>query len=417
MSHVTDEYSPLATFKLQLRNAANVIDTPEDAVKALLSPERQVSESLKVTIDGDIHVFNAFRVQFNGARGPYKGGIRYHPQVDRDETTALAAWMAIKCAVVDIPYGGAKGGISFNPDEYEDEHVEQITRAFVRAFKRDIGPDIDIPAPDVNTGEQEMDWMRDEYEQIGSKNTPGVVTGKSAAHNGSLGRLDATGRSTALTTRMMVEHHDNSIEKQTVVVQGFGNAGYHAARILDIMGATVVGVSDSSGSLLCEDGLNPERVKETKREKGSVTHHLDEITGGQVQTNKDLLTSDADILVPAALENAVDRELAEEIQVDYITEAANGPLTQGADEVLEGDVTIVPDVLANAGGVTVSYYEWVQNRQQYYWDIDRVRDELQNTIQDAFDTVVQTADEQWVTMREAAYIVAIKRIVESDSRL
>lgn len=414
---MTDEYSPLATFKSQLRDAANVIDTPEDTLNALLSPERQVSESLKLTLDGTIHVFDAFRVQFNGARGPYKGGIRYHPGVDRDETTALAAWMSIKCAVVDIPYGGAKGGISFDPDEYEDEHVERITRAFVRAFKRDIGPDVDIPAPDVNTGEREMNWIRDEYEQMNSKNTPGVVTGKSVEHDGSLGRLDATGRSTALTTRMMVEHHDNSIENQTVVVQGFGNAGYHAARILDDMGATIVGVSDSSGSLLCADGLNPESVKETKREQGSVVDHSDHITGGSVQTNRDLLTYDADILVPAGLGNAVDRELAEEIQVDYISEAANGPLTQGAAEVLAGDVTIIPDVLANAGGVTVSYYEWVQNRQQYYWDIDRVRDELQNTIQDAFDTVVETVDEHEVTTREAAYIVAIKRIVASDSTL
>jgi glutamate dehydrogenase/leucine dehydrogenase len=402
-------YSPFTTFKNQVESAAEQTDINEKELSRLLKPDRKISATLEVNTQDGIKQFDAFRVQYDNSRGPYKGGLRYHPNVNENESTALAGWMAVKCAVADIPYGGGKGGVSFNPSNYSQKTIEKVTREFTREFQRDIGPEIDIPAPDVNSGRREMDTIRDEYESITAANTPGVVTGKSIAHGGSYGRLDAAGRSTALTTIYAVQDDNSNIDNKDVVIQGFGNAGYNTAQILHNRGANIVGVSDSSGAVFDEDGVVPGDVKRIKEKHGSVTDSSSVDNHG---TNRELLTHDADILIPAALENAVDSEIAQQSSVDYIVEAANGPLTNEADRVL-GNTTVVPDVLANSGGVIVSYYEWVQNTNRYYWDKSRVRDELSSKIETCYQNVSQTAKDYDVTMRKAAYIIGIKRILDA----
>jgi glutamate dehydrogenase (NAD(P)+) len=361
--------------------------------------------------DGSLETVRAYRSQFNGDRGPYKGGIRYHPGVTRDEVKALSGWMAYKCAVVDVPYGGGKGGIAIDPADYTEDELERITRAFATELRPMIGEDRDIPAPDVNTGQREMNWIKDTYETLENTTAPGVITGKALDSGGSEGRVEATGRSVALSAREAFDWLGRDLAGATVAVQGYGNAGSVAAALIDDLGASVVAVSDSSGGIHDPDGLDPREVKSHKSETGSVTGYpgTDEIT------NDELLTLDVDCLVPAALENAVDEDLAADVAADLIVEAANGPLTPGADDVLaERDTHVVPDILANAGGVTVSYFEWVQNRQRFSWTEERVNEELERVITDAFDTLVDTYESNDVgTLRTAAYVVGIGRIVDA----
>ncbi|MFB6079740.1 MAG: Glu/Leu/Phe/Val dehydrogenase [Haloferacaceae archaeon] len=410
-----EEANPFESLQDQIDDAAAHIDVPGDVIERLKRPERVLEMNLSVEMDdGSLEGFKAFRSQFNGDRGPYKGGIRYHPGVTRDEVKALSGWMTYKCAVVDIPYGGGKGGIVIDPADYSDAELERITRSFAEELRPIIGEDRDIPAPDVNTGQREMNWIKDTYETLENTTAPGVVTGKAPSSGGSQGRVEATGRSVMLTAREAFDHLGRDLSEATVAVQGYGNAGSVAATLIAEQGADVVAVSDSSGSIYRADGLDATAVKEFKAETGSVTGYPD---ADEEWDNEDLLTADVDLLVPAALENAIDGDLAREVRADVIVEAANGPLTPEADDVLtERDVPVFPDVLANAGGVTVSYFEWVQNRQRFAWTEERVNDELERVIGEAFDELVDAHDSLSLpNYRMGAYVVAIRRVAESFS--
>ncbi len=411
---MSEDANPFESLQVQIDEAAEYIDVGEDVIERLKNPERILETNLSVELDdGSVGVFRAYRSQFNGDRGPYKGGIRYHPGVTRDEVKALSGWMAYKCAVVDIPYGGGKGGIVIDPKEYSEDELERITRAFATELRPFIGEDRDIPAPDVNTGQREMNWIKDTYETLENTTEPGVITGKAIESGGSLGRVEATGRSTMLTAREAFDHFGKNLTNASVAVQGYGNAGSIAARLLEEEhGATIVAVSDSSGAVYNPSGLDPVAVKKFKSETGSVAGYDG---AAEELTNEELLKLDVDLLVPAALENAIDGELAHEVQADIIVEAANGPLTPEADEVLaDRDVYVLPDILANAGGVTVSYFEWVQNRQRFYWTEERVNEELERHIVDAFDGLVECYEEYDLpNFRTAAYVVAIRRVLNA----
>ena len=411
---MSTEANPFESLQEQVDDAAEYIDVGDDVLERLKNPERVLETNLSVELDnGSVGVFRAYRSQFNGDRGPYKGGIRYHPGVTRDEVKALSGWMVYKCAVVDIPYGGGKGGIVIDPTEYTESELERITRAFATELRPFIGEDRDIPAPDVNTGQREMNWIKDTYETLENTTEPSVITGKAIESGGSRGRVEATGRSTMLTAREAFDYFGKDIPGASVAIQGYGNAGSIAARLLaNTQGMNIVAVSDSSGAVYDPSGLDPKAVKEFKNETGSVRGYdgaAEEIT------NDELLTLDVDLLVPAALENAIDGELAHEVEADIIVEAANGPLTPEADEVLaDRDVFVFPDILANAGGVTVSYFEWVQNRQRFYWSEERVNEELERHIVDAFDGLVDCYDEHDLpSFRTAAYVVAIQRVLDA----
>jgi len=407
------EINPFESLQEQIDDAAAYLDAGDDVIERLKYPERVLETTLSVDMDdGSVEQFRAYRVQFNGDRGPYKGGVRYHPNVTQAEVTALSGWMVYKCAVVDIPYGGAKGGIAFDPREYSESEIERITRAFAAELRPLIGEDRDIPAPDVNTGQREMNWIKDTYETLERTTEPGVVTGKAPSSGGSAGRVEATGRSTMLTAREAFDYLGRDIEDVTVAVQGYGNAGSVAAILLEAEGATVVAVSDSQGGIYAADGLDAAAVKTHKRETGSVVGYPD---ADRELTNEELLTADVDLLVPAALENAVDADIAREVRADVVVEAANGPLTPNADDVLtDRDVYVFPDILANAGGVTVSYFEWVQNRQRFAWTEDRVNDELERIMTEAFDRLVDTYESSDVpNFRTAAYVVSIERVADA----
>ncbi|MBO4246932.1 Glu/Leu/Phe/Val dehydrogenase [Halomicrobium sp. IBSBa] len=405
------DVNPFESFQEQVDDAAAYLDVDEGMLDRLKNPERILETNLAVEMDdGSIKVFRAYRSQFNGDRGPYKGGIRYHPNVSREEVKALSGWMAYKTATVDIPLGGGKGGIIIDPSDYSESELERVTRAFAKELTPLIGEDRDVPAPDVNTGQREMNWIKDTYETIERTTEPGVITGKDLASGGSEGRVEATGRSTVIAAREAFDYLGEDIADATVAIQGYGNAGWITAKLVEQMGATVVAVSDSSGGIYSEDGFDAVAAKDHKRETGSVVgfHGADEEI-----TNEELLQLDVDLLVPAALENAIDAEIAEGVQADVISEAANGPITPDGDDVLEQkDVLIVPDILANAGGVTVSYFEWVQNRQRFYWDEETVNERLEDIIVEQFDTLVDAYEEHDLpNMRIAAYVVAIERVL------
>jgi len=409
---MTGQANPFESLQEQVDDAAAFLDASPGVLDRLKNPERVLETNLTIERDdGALETVRAYRSQFNGDRGPYKGGIRYHPGVTRDEVKALSGWMAYKCAVVDIPYGGGKGGIAIDPADYSEDELERLTRAFATELRPLIGEDRDIPAPDVNTGQREMNWIKDTYETLENTTAPGVITGKALDSGGSEGRVEATGRSVALSAREAFDWLDRDIAGATVAVQGYGNAGSIAGALLADLGADVVAVSDSSGGIHAPDGLDPRAVKAHKVETGSVSGYSD--TGSL--TNEELLTLDVDLLVPAALENAIDGDLAADVSADVIVEAANGPLTPDADDVLaEKDVYVVPDILANAGGVTVSYFEWVQNRQRFYWTESRVNEELERMIVDAFDRLVDSYETNDApNLRTAAYVVAIDRIVNA----
>ena len=410
---MSDEANPFESLGKQIDEASAYLDLGDDVLTRLKHPERILETNLSVEMDdGSIELFRAYRSQFNGDRGPYKGGIRYHPGVTRDEVKALSGWMVYKCAIVDIPYGGGKGGIVIDPSEYSESELERVTRAFATELRPLIGENRDIPAPDVNTGQREMNWIKDTYETLENTTAPGVITGKAIDSGGSAGRVEATGRSVMLAAREVFEYLGEDISEATVAVQGYGNAGSVAAALIDDLGADVVAVSDSSGAVYNPDGFDARAVKSFKTETGSVTGYE---KATEELTNDELLTLDVDLLVPAALENAIDGELAEDVRADVIVEAANGPLTPEADDVLtDAGVHVVPDILANAGGVTVSYFEWVQNRQRFAWTEERVNDELERAIVDAFDALTTSYEETDApNLRTAAYVVAIDRVANA----
>ena len=410
---MANEVNPFESMQEQVDDAAAYVDLSEDVVERLKYPERVLELNLSVEMDdGTLERFEAYRSQFNGDRGPYKGGIRYHPRVTRDEVKALSGWMTYKCASVNIPYGGGKGGIKLNPAEYSDTELERITRAYAEELRPIIGADLDIPAPDVNTGQREMNWIKDTYETLEHTTEPGVITGKAPDSGGSAGRVEATGRSVMLVSREAFKHLEKDIHDATVAVQGYGNAGSIAAKLIDDIGGNVVAVSDSSGGVYNPDGFDARAAKDHKNETGSVNG----FSGATEEiSNEELLTLDVDLLIPAALENAIDQEIAEELEADMIVEAANGPLTPGADDVLaERDIPVFPDILANAGGVTVSYFEWVQNRQGFYWPEKKVNNELERFIVSAFEDLIEGYESHDVpSYRVAMYIVSIKRLAKA----
>jgi glutamate dehydrogenase (NAD(P)+) len=406
------DVDPSTSLRSQIAVAAEQLSLPAGVLERLSVPERILEFHLDIRMDdGSLRTFPAFRVQYNGARGPYKGGLRFHPGVTREEVTALAGWMSIKNAVIDVPYGGGKGGIAVDPQELSTAELERLTRAYATALAPNFGPDLDIPAPDVNTSSREMDWICDTYQTIVGASVPGCVTGKSLAMGGSPGRVVATGRSTKLATEAMVDHLGRSLDEQSVAIQGFGNVGSIAARLLDAAGADIIAVSDSSGGIMDEGGLDVGAAIATKDATGSVG----DLEGVTEIDNRALLTLDVDVLIPAALENAIDGDIAEQLQADIIVEAANGPLTPTADAVMsDRDIPVVPDVFANVGGVTVSYFEWVQNRQGQRWGRDRVISELDAHVAHAFDDLIGTYERRGLgSLRTAAYVVGIERIIDA----
>ncbi|MBU0459125.1 Glu/Leu/Phe/Val dehydrogenase [Patescibacteria group bacterium] len=374
--------------------------------------------------DGTTALYPAFRVQANNARGPFKGGIRYHPLADEDEVKTLAALMAIKTAVVNIPFGGGKGGIQLDPKSLSKKELEAVSRAYIRAFKDHIGSDIDCPAPDVNTNPAIMAWMRDEYEKETKTFSPSMITGKPMSFGGSLGRDTATARGGFFILEELIERTAMDPDELRVAIQGFGNAGMHMAHFLHNAGFTVVAVSDSHGGIYSPDGIDPVRIEKYKRNTGEVTGEycegsvcdLNRMKYDNVEriTNEQLLEIECDILIPAALDNVITEENAPRIKAQYILELANGPTTPEADEILNRrGVKLIPDVLANAGGVTVSYFEWTQGRSGEQWTAEKVDAELKRVILDAYKGVRRESYRNKITYREAAFSIGIKRMLDA----
>ncbi len=392
----------------QLDKAVKLLNLKEDVSGLLKRPKRILYFNLPVKMDdGKIKVFEAYRVQYNDARGPYKGGIRFHQQVNLAEVKALAFWMAVKTATVGIPMGGGKGGVVVNPKKLSSAELERLSRAYMRAAADFVGPDVDIPAPDVNTNPQIMAWMMDEYEKIKGGHYPAVITGKPLELGGSAGRGTATAQGGFYVLQQLLAKLKLNRKKLSVAIQGFGNAGSVFADLVEQVGLKVVAVSDSQGGIYNEQGLDLKKVKQHKAQTGSVIN----FEGAKNVTNQKLLELPVGILVPAALESQITKNNAGRIKAQIILELANGPVTPEADEKLfkKGKI-VVPDVLANAGGVTVSYFEWVQNRQQYYWTEKEVFDKLKIIMVKAFNDVWQTAQEMEVDLRTASFILALKRI-------
>ena len=377
----------------------------------LRQPKRIVEVSLPVKMDdGSIKVFTGYRVQYNDARGPFKGGIRYHPGVTLDEVRALSAWMTWKCSVADIPFGGAKGGVICDPKKMSQGELERLTRRYAVAISDIIGPEQDIPAPDVYTNAQVMAWILDTYSLIKGHAVPGVVTGKPISLGGSLGRDTATGRGAAFCTREAAKVVKIPLKGATVAVQGYGNAGSNYAMIVEGMGAKIVAVSDSQGGIYDKKGLDARKVLTYKEKGGSVVGY----PGAESVTNDELLQTKCDVLCPAALENAIPKEIAEGVKAKIIVECANGPTTPEADRVLDAKgVFLVPDILANSGGVIVSYLEWVQNLGRLYWTEEVVNSRLEEKMTGAFKAVHKEAEKHDVSMRTGALIVGVGRVADA----
>jgi glutamate dehydrogenase (NAD(P)+) len=399
-----------------LDEAAEILNIDPNIHEVLRQPKRVVVVSVPIKRDdGSIKVFTGVRVQHTNARGPYKGGVRYYPSVDVDEVTALAMLMTWKCAVVDLPYGGAKGGVACNPKELSKNELERITRRYTAMIYEVIGPYVDIPGPDVYTDAQTMAWMVDTYSQMRGVLTPEVATGKPVSLYGSLGRHDATSRGLVYTVKEFVKTVNKPLKDARIAIQGYGNVGYNAAKILhDEYGAKIVAVSDSKGGIYSEKGLIPQKVMEHKEKTGSVVG----FNGAKQITNEEVLTTPCDILIPAALENAVTKQIAEKINASAVAEGANGPTTPEADKVLkERGIVVIPDILANAGGVTVSYFEWVQNLKRETWTLEEVHAKLEAKMVKGFRDVLEASRKYEVTMRQAAMAVAVQKVAEAINYL
>ncbi|MGA8542157.1 MAG: Glu/Leu/Phe/Val dehydrogenase [Thermoplasmata archaeon] len=408
----TSTINPFETAKQQVDIVADLIGLDQGVREVLKHPKRELTVNFPVRMDdGSYRVYTGYRVQYNMARGPTKGGIRYHPQVTLDEVRALAAWMTWKCAVVNIPYGGAKGGVVCDPKHMSQGELERLTRRYASEIALIIGPEMDIPAPDVYTDSQTMAWIMDTYSMLKGYSVPGVVTGKPISLGGSEGRGEATGRGCAYVIREAAKDLGVKVRGGTVAVQGFGNAGSVAANILaDEQGAKIVAVSDSKGGIYKADGFNPHAVEEHKKKTGSVVG----FPGAKSVSNEEILETKADVLIPAALENQITKKNADKIQAKIVAEAANGPTLPEADKVLfEKKITVLPDVLANAGGVTVSYFEWAQDIQGYYWALDEVNTRLERVMVRSYSDVHKIATDRHIHNRTAAYVLAIQRVVDA----
>jgi glutamate dehydrogenase len=411
---VEETLNPYQIAQQQIDTAAAYLSLPKHVTEILKQPKRVLSVNFPVRMDdGSIRVFEGFRSQHNDAIGPTKGGIRFHPDVTLDEVKALSMWMSFKCGVVGLPYGGGKGGVICDPHDHSKGEVERISRAFMEAIADVVGPDKDIPAPDVYTTPQIMGWMMDTYSRLKGVNTPGVITGKPLIIGGSKGRNEATAQGCVYTILAALQDIGLPVEQATVAVQGYGNAGRIAATLLSAAGCKIVAVSDSKGGVYDPEGLDIARISELK-DNSSIAAYGE----SYAISNEDLLELNVDILVPAALENVITAANADRIKAKIIAEAANGPTTPEADRVLfSKGITVIPDVLANAGGVTVSYFEWVQNLMNYYWSEEEVLDKLEKNMILSYEAVRDLAKEHGTDLRTAAYMISIKRIASAmDAR-
>lgn len=405
------EDNPFVSAQKQLKKAIDILKIEDDIYEILKEPKEYFEVSIPVKMDnGRVRVFRGYRVHYNNALGPYKGGIRFHPNVNINEVKALASWMTWKCSLVGLPYGGAKGGVVCNPKEMSKGELERLSRGYIRALRDFIGPDKDIPAPDVYTNPQIMAWMMDEFSKIAGYNVPGVITGKPVQVFGSEGRDEATGNGLAFVTREILNYLKIDPKNATAVIQGYGNLGHVVADRYAKMGIKVIAVSDSKGGIYKEDGLNPHEVLEHKKKTGSVVG----LKGTKKITNEQLLEMKCDIIVPCALENVITGNNADRIKARIIIEGANGPTTPDADRILsKKGIIVVPDILANAGGVTVSYFEWVQNRMNYYWSKEEVNEKLDSIMTNAFRRTAEVMEKYKTDMRTAAYILAVKRVADA----
>ncbi|HEX6133928.1 MAG TPA: Glu/Leu/Phe/Val dehydrogenase [Longimicrobiales bacterium] len=402
------ESNPFEDMMQRFDHAAELLSLDEGIYKILRHPEKQIITSIPVAMDnGEVEVFTGYRVLYNTSRGPAKGGIRFDTGVTLDEVTALAAWMTWKCAVVDIPFGGAKGGVVCEPFRMSTAELERLTRRYTASILEVLGPESDVPAPDVNTNEQVMAWIMDTYSMHKRHTVTAVVTGKPVAMGGSLGRREATGRGVKIVVKEALRELGLPLNGTKLAVQGFGNVGSVAARLLEEEGLTVVAISDKSGGVYNPNGIYVSDALEYIRKN----RFLEGFPNGEPITNEQLLEIDCDVLAPCALENVITRRNAGNIKAKIIAEGANGPTTAFADAILEEKgVFVIPDILANAGGVTVSYFEWVQNREGYYWREDTVIQRLREVMIRAFDQVLQYSKQHNVNMRTAAYMLSIDRV-------
>ena len=408
-SHLKE--NPWEMARSQLRRIAGLIDVSDSMLNVLLECKKCVSVSIPTRMeDGSVHVFEGFRVTHNVARGPAKGGIRYHQDVTLEETKALSMWMTWKCALMGLPFGGAKGGVVVNPKELSEDELQRMTRRYTSEIINLIGPEVDIPAPDVGTGPREMAWIFDTYSMNKGYSVLGVVTGKPLEIGGSLGRVEATARGAAFCIREALRKEGHEVAGRRVAIQGFGNVGRNLALILADQGATIVAVSDSNGGIYKPDGLDVAAAVEHKRTNRS----FDGFDGAEAITNEDLLILDCDVLAPCALEQVVTADNAGNVKARIVAEGANGPVTPEADQILdERGVLVLPDVLANAGGVVVSYFEWVQGLQEYFWKESEVNAKLNDIVTRAFAETWRAHEERDISMRQAAYAIAVGRVAEA----
>ncbi|MFC7079750.1 glutamate dehydrogenase GdhB [Halorussus caseinilyticus] len=412
-----DEYSEtesaLETALRQLSAAATHVDVDEGVIERLEHPTRVVEVGVPLKRDdGSVEVYTGYRAQHDDVRGPYKGGLRFHPEVTAEECVGLSMWMTWKCAVMDLPFGGAKGGVVVNPKDLSTEEKERLTRRFAEEIRDTIGPKQDIPAPDMGTDAQTMAWFMDAYSMQEGETTPGVVTGKPPVIGGSEGREEAPGRSVAIIAREALRYYGEDLDEATVAVQGFGSVGANAARLLDDWGANVVAVSDVNGAAYDTTGLDTHAVPSHEEQPEAVMQY----DAPNTLTNEEVLELDVDVVIPAAVGNVLTADNADDVQADIVVEGANGPTTSAADEILEErGVPVIPDILANAGGVTVSYFEWLQDINRRQWSLERVNDELESLMLSAWNDVRREVEAGDVSWRDAAYVVALERVGEAKS--
>ena len=412
---MAEEHTPLTVSLSQLKLACKKLQLDSGMHKMLSSPKRSISVSIDIRMDnGGVGVFNGIRVQHWDARGPFKGGIRYYPNITLDEITALAMLMTWKCAIADIPFGGAKGGVCVDTKKMSKHELERLTRRYVSLIFEYLGPHRDIPAPDMYTDAQTMAWIMDTYSQMKGYSIPESVTGKPVEIGGSWGRTEATGRGVIHCVKQSAENNSLKLKNATVAIQGFGNVGYHAAVAAQEVGCKIIAVSDSTGGIYCADGLNPPDVLVHKEKTRSVQNYKD----CKNITNEELLELPCDVLIPAALENQITRNNADKIKAKMVAEAANGPTTPEADKALyEKDICLIPDILANAGGVTVSYFEWVQNLTREQWPLEKVNRKLEAKMTKAFNDVVAIAEKEESDMRTGALMLGVGRVANAIKTL
>ena len=406
-----NNYDPFENVRTVMDEAAELGRIDKRLFEILKNPQREVKVYLPVEMDdGTVKVFEGWRVQHSNVLGPFKGGIRYHQSVCLNEVKALATWMTLKCAVVNLPYGGAKGGIKVDPSKLSQRELCRLTRRYTYAIEPIIGADKDIPAPDVNTNAQTMAWILDTYSMLNGKPCPGVVTGKPVELGGSKGRVSATGRGVVFSTAFILEKYGKKLNEVSLAIQGFGNVGGYAAEIFAENGAKIKAISDVSGGIYCEDGLDIGELRKFAADKKLLRDY--KAANVKHISNEEVLVADVDVLVPAALENQVTAEIAEKLRCKFLVEAANGPTSVEADGILgKRNIVLVPDIFANSGGVIVSYFEWVQNIQELTWEIEQVNRMLREVMRKAFDDIWATKEECNCDLRKAAYITALRRLV------